>query len=226
MQIGKDSISLDNGNNIANDMSSFFNLSDTIPPENRDESHDFFKNIFGNTNPLVVEIGSGNGHFLVKYAIKYPEKNFVGTETLSDRAKKFYAKIEKRGLKNIVVFKGDGRQFVWEYLYENSVQEFIILFPDPWPKKRHHKHRLLNTAFINIVHVRLVPGGNISIATDHEKYRDWIINEFNNVEGFVSLFKDGYSEYPDHYPKSLFEERLRNKGSKLYYLKYKKIAIF
>ncbi len=222
MQLEKDWISLDNGNNIDNDMSSFFNLCNTIPPENLDESHDFFKNIFGNTNPLIVEIGSGNGHFLVENAIKYPDKNFVGTEILSGRAKKFYSKIEKRGLKNIAVFKGDGRQFVWEYLYEKTVQEFIILFPDPWPKKRHHKHRLLNKAFINMMHMRLTHGGNISIATDYEKYRDWIINEFNNVEGFENLFKDGYSDYPDHYPKSIFEERLRNKGSKLYYLKYKK----
>ena len=203
-------------------MQTLFHIKDTIPPESREEMCDFFHTIFGNDNPLVVEIGSGNGHFLIEYAKKSSIHNFIGTELLFGRAKKFHSKIEKQSLKNIVVFKGDARRFVWEFLYRESVEEFIILFPDPWPKKRHHKHRLLNAAFINMLQTRLTPQGLTSIATDYREYRDWILNEFEKVKGFTNIYDKSYSTYPDHYPKTLFEERFRNEGREIYFVQMKK----
>ncbi len=201
-------------------MGSFFQIQDTLPPENRREMLDFFWNIFRNNNPLVVEIGSGNGHFLVDYAKSHPEYNFIGVEILMGRAKKFYSKIVKRSLQNIAVFRGDARRFLWEYLYEESVQEFIFLFPDPWPKKRHHKHRLLNTQFIPMLETRLIKGGLVSIATDFCEYRDWILNEFKKIVSFKNLFKNGYSTYPHDYPGTLFEERFRKSGKGIYYMQF------
>jgi tRNA (guanine-N7-)-methyltransferase len=203
-------------------MDSLFLLTDTIPPENRDQMWVFFHSIFGNDNPLVVEIGSGNGHFLVECAVNSPLKNYIGTESLHGRARKFCEKIKKRSLRNIVVFRGDARQFVWEYLFERCVYEFIILFPDPWPKKRHHKHRLLTEPFIRMMETRLVDNGTVSVATDHEEYRDRIIHEFRKVGAFTNPYTEGYTLYPPDYPKTLFEKKLRERGKNIYFMKFKK----
>jgi tRNA (guanine-N7-)-methyltransferase len=203
-------------------MDTLYLLTDTIPPENRDQMKVFFHTIFGNDNPLVVEIGSGNGHFLVECAINNPWKNYIGTEILYGRTRKFHAKIKKRSLHNIAVFRGDARQFVWEYLYESCVHEFIILFPDPWPKKRHYKHRLLGEPFIRMMGTRLVDVGTVSVATDHEGYRDWIIDEFGKVSCFTNPHKQGYTLYPPDYPKTLFEQRLRERGKNIYFMEFKK----
>jgi tRNA (guanine-N7-)-methyltransferase len=203
-------------------MKRFFLLSEEIPPENREEQTSYFGRIFGNLNPLVVEIGSGNGHFLVAYAREHPGRNFIGTEILGGRARKFSHKLEKRGMRNVVVFKGDARQFVWEYLYEDSVVEFVIMFPDPWPKKRHHKHRILRASFIEMLNHRLIPNGRIWITTDVAAYRDFIIEEFDRVGGFRNLNRRDYTRYPDRLPKSLFEDRFRRENRELYFLRYAK----
>jgi tRNA (guanine-N7-)-methyltransferase len=206
-------------------MNSLYLIKDTIPPENREQMQVFFRTIFGNDNPLIVEIGSGNGHFLTECAMNSPCRNYVGTEILSGRARKFHAKIEKRSLHNIALFKGDARQFVWEYLYEKSVHEFIILFPDPWPKKRHYKHRLLSEPFIRMLFVRLVDGGTVIVATDHEGYRGWIIDEFRKVSGFTNPHNQGYTLYPHDYPTTLFEQRLRARGRDIYFMEFKKTKV-
>ena len=200
-----------------------FNLSEEIPPGNREEQLDYFREKFVNSHPLVVEIGSGNGHFLVEKALQNPECNFIGTEILGGRARKFSDKVEKRGMSNIIIFKGDARQFVWEYLYEDTVSEFIIMFPDPWPKKRHHKHRLFQKSLLQMLHHRLISGGRISIATDHILYRDWIIEEFRKTGGFRNVNPENFTKYPDHFRGSLFEVRFRRENRILYFMQYEKL---
>ena len=204
-------------------MEKYFTFEDIAPPTNKIYAINFFKNIFKNNKTLIVEIGSGNGHFLVNYSKIKPEYNFIGIEMLGGRAKKFYKKITKQGLKNIAVYKGDARIFIWEYLYEEMVNEFIILFPDPWPKKKHHKHRLLKEGFIRMLLYRLEKNGLISIATDHEEYRDWIINEFKKVKELKAFYKNGYSHYPDEYPSTLFLERFKKHGKEIYFMRYRKV---
>ena len=199
-----------------------YDLLEEIPPENREEQILYFHNMFGNTNPLIVEIGSGNGHYLVESALRNPECNYIGTEILGGRARKFGQKVEKRGMKNITVFKGDARQFVWEYLFEETVSEFIIMFPDPWPKKRHHKHRLLQQKLLQMLHYRLVPEGVVSITTDHVMYRDFIVEEFEKFGGFRSSNPRAFTEYPDHFRGSLFEIRFRREKRQLFFLQYEK----
>jgi tRNA (guanine-N7-)-methyltransferase len=204
-------------------MKTLYHLLEEIPPASREEQIRYFHGIFGNSNPLVVEIGSGNGHFLVQSALHNPQYNFIGTEILGGRARKFGQKVEKRDMHNIVVFKGDARQFIWEYLYEETVSEFIIMFPDPWPKKRHHKHRLLQQKLLQMLHHRLTEGGRVSVATDHVLYRDYIAEEFDKVEGFHTLRGDAATAYPDQFRGSLFEIRFRRENRVLYFLQYEKV---
>jgi len=204
-------------------MEKFLTFKGTIPPVNRTESIEFFRKLFDNDKSLIIEIGSGNGHFLVNYAQIKQEYNFIGTEILEGRAKKLYKKVLKRELKNIAVFKGDTQVFIWEYFYGDMINEFIILFPDPWPKKRHHKHRLLKEGFIMMLANRLKKGGFISIATDHKDYRDYIIREFKKIEELVSVYNYGYSSYPKEYPSSLFLERFKRYGKEISFMRYKKV---
>jgi tRNA (guanine-N7-)-methyltransferase len=227
-------------------MESLLNVSDTIPPADRGAAVAFFARLFGEleraddeqavrldgampragdqqaARPLVVELGSGNGHFLAEYAAKHREKNFVGTEILSGRARKLQAKVGKRNLPNVVVFRGEVRRFVWEFLYEEMVEEFITLFPDPWPKKRHHKHRLLNGPFFDMLRVRLVQDGVVSMATDSAEYRDWILGEIGKSGGFTSLFEGGYSSYPADYPETLFLKRFKEDGREVNFMRFRK----
>ncbi|MFW6137841.1 MAG: tRNA (guanosine(46)-N7)-methyltransferase TrmB [Spirochaetota bacterium] len=204
-------------------MSYFFDLNHLAPPPSRQKALKFFWCLFGNNNPLVVEIGSGNGHFLTEYAALVPEHNFIGTEILGGRARKFHSKVEKRRLGNVAIIKGDARRFVWEFLYKQMVEEFITMFPDPWPKKRHHKKRLIQVPLVNMLKTRLVHHGSISIVTDHSEYRDWIIQEFEKAGGFSSRFRQGYTSYPhSYYPQSLFEKRFRDQKKSMYVMEYRK----
>ncbi|MBN2323637.1 MAG: tRNA (guanosine(46)-N7)-methyltransferase TrmB [Spirochaetes bacterium] len=197
-----------------------YSVKDELPPQDKEESLRYFAGIFRGRGPIVVEIGSGNGHFLVDYSETHPDKNHIGTEILLGRARKFASKARKRGLRNVAVFHGDTRRFVWEFLYEETVDEFIILFPDPWPKKRHHKHRLLSDRFVRMLKDRLVDGGKVCVATDHEEYRDFIIASFESVDGFESPYSRGWGDYPDEYPRTLFLERFKKEGRPLYFLQW------
>jgi tRNA (guanine-N7-)-methyltransferase len=203
-------------------MQRFFDLHAEIPPDSREEATAWFERLFGALRPLTVEIGSGNGHYLTARAQAEPERNFAGTEILGGRARKFQAKIEKRELGNIAVFKGDSRRFVWEYLYAGMVDEFVFMFPDPWPKKRHHKHRILRVPFIRMMHLRLVHGGRIQVVTDHTPYRDAILAEFEAAGGFSSRFENGHTEYAGNLPPSLFEQRFRDWGRKIHFMEFRK----
>jgi tRNA (guanine-N7-)-methyltransferase len=203
-------------------MSVILRVNDEYPPEDREEAVRYFHSLFGNSNPLVVELGSGNGHFLVEWAGGRPDRNFIGTEILSGRAEKFRTKVEKRNLKNLVIFRGEIRRFVWEFLYDGMVAEFVTLFPDPWPKKRHHKHRLINKPFVGMLERRLVPGGCVSVATDSEEYRDWILEEFSANGRFKNLFEGGYAPYPPDYPETLFLRRFRERGKEISFMRFRK----
>jgi tRNA (guanine-N7-)-methyltransferase len=195
-----------------------------IPPENREEAERYFHGLFGNSNPLVVELGSGNGHFLVEWAVRHPDRNYVGTEILSGRTEKFKAKVEKRNLPNLLIFRGEIRRFVWEFLHERTVHEFVSLFPDPWPKKRHHKHRLISGPFVGMLERRLVPGGSVSIATDSADYREWILEVFAANTGFRNLFGVGYAPYPADYPDTLFLRRFRDQRKEVFFMRFGKGA--
>ncbi len=203
-------------------MQRYVEISQDIPPAAREEALVYFGRIFGRQAALTVEIGSGNGHFLVSRAVEEPERNFAGTEILGGRARKFHAKIQKRGLRNIAVFKGDGRRFVWEYLYRDMVSEFVVMFPDPWPKKKHHKHRILKRPFLEMLRLRLEPGGVLSIVTDDRGYRDWILEQVSGVSGLAALFPGGYTDYPRQLPASLFELRFRERGRNIFSLQFRK----
>jgi tRNA (guanine-N7-)-methyltransferase len=124
--------------------------------------------------PLVVEIGFGRGEFLLDLALAGPTTPHVGIEYSSKRVLKLARRVARAELRNVRLMDCMGELVVQELLAPATVQTFWINFPDPWPKKRHHRRRLLQPALIHALALRLVPGGTLHIATDHAGYAESI----------------------------------------------------
>ena len=124
--------------------------------------------------PMVVEIGFGRGEFLRQLAALRPLVAHVGVDVSFKRVLKMARRLARNGIRNIRLIEGTGQEMVRELLPESSVETFWINFSDPWPKKRHHRRRLIQPPFVRDLAARLQPGGRVEIATDHEGYAEWI----------------------------------------------------
>ncbi len=150
-----------------------------------------FIRIFGRTGPVHIEIGSGKGTFLLKQAGARPGDNFLGIEW----ARKYYRyavdRIGRWGLKNVRIMRTDAAVFLADFIPDNSVDFFHIYFPDPWPKKRHHKRRLICPDNLEHLIRCLKTGGRLKIATDHADY-------FEVIQKLISNEDKGLEEIQFH----------------------------
>jgi len=126
--------------------------------------------IFGNTNPVEVEIGCGKAKFLIARAAEFPQINFLGIDLIWKWMKFAVERSEKRGLENIKFLRADAREAVTHGIARGSVSIFHIYFPDPWPKRRHRKRRIVTGEFLRVLHERLSDAGLVEMATDHDDY--------------------------------------------------------
>jgi tRNA (guanine-N7-)-methyltransferase len=126
--------------------------------------------MFPKPQPLEVELGCGDASFLVGYAQKHPQKNFIGVERLLGRIQKLDRKGRRAGLKNMRGVRIESSYFLQYLLPPRSACALHIYFPDPWPKKKHRKHRLVNEQFPELACVALAPGGTIYLRTDDADY--------------------------------------------------------
>jgi tRNA (guanine-N7-)-methyltransferase len=126
--------------------------------------------LFSRQQPLQVELGSGDGSFLVQYAGLHPEWNFIGVERLLGRLRKIDRKGQRAGLANLRGVRIEASYFLEYLLPKNSATALHIYFPDPWPKRKHHKHRLINERFPQLARAALVPGGTVYLRTDDADY--------------------------------------------------------
>jgi len=164
--------------------------------------------------PLELEIGSGKGTFLVQHAAEVPQVNFIGIEYV--RAYWLYAadRCRRHGLSNVRMLHAEAGFFVRNYVPDQSLRQVHIYFPDPWPKKRHHKRRLVQAAFLTKVHDLLEAGGQIRIATDHAEYFQWMqahadqVSQLFDVTAFESPEGVGEGELVG----SNFERKYRREG--------------
>ena len=129
-----------------------------------------FDKIFGNANPVEVEIGCGKAKFLLARADEFPQINFLGIDIIWKWMKYGVRRSEKRGLGNIKFLRADARETIRHGFAPGSVSIFHVYFPDPWPKRKHRKHRLITGEFLRLLHNRLIDGGLIELATDHTDY--------------------------------------------------------
>lgn len=129
------------------------------------------QNLFGTTGPVWLEIGFGGGEHLVAQAVAHPGTGFIGCEPFVEGVAKAIAGIEDNGLKNVRLWPDDARLLL-EALAPGSVERVFVLFPDPWPKRRQQKRRLVQPAFTAALARVLVPGGQVRFATDVASYAD------------------------------------------------------
>jgi tRNA (guanine-N7-)-methyltransferase len=134
--------------------------------------------IFPESKPLEVELGSGDGSFLVNYAKLHPERNFLGVERLLGRLRKLDRKALRAGLVNVRGLRIESSYFVEYLLPPASVSALHLYFPDPWPKRKHRKNRLVNARFTEIAWQALAPGGVVYLRTDDEDYFSQMAREF------------------------------------------------
>ena len=126
--------------------------------------------LFRKSQPLEVELGCGDASFLAEYARRHPERNFIGVERLLGRIRKLDRKGQRAGLTNLRGVQIESSYFLQYLLPPGLASVLHIYFPDPWPKKRHRKNRLINESFPQLVFAALAPGGVVYLRTDDEDY--------------------------------------------------------
>ena len=141
--------------------------------------------IFANHHPVEVELGFGKGRFLLDAAQRRPEHNFIGVEVAGKYLRLAHDRALKRGLTNLRFIHGDAREFVEFFLPAGAVHALHVYFPDPWPKKKHHKRRLLDEGFFEEALRVLEVSGRLWIATDHDDYFEAILE---GLEAAVERF--------------------------------------
>ena len=163
---------------------------------------------------LVIEIGFGDGAALIESALKYPDKNFIGIEVYDSGLGQCLNAINQHKIKNIRLIYGDAVEVLKQFITKKSVEKINILFPDPWPKKRHHKRRLINKRFLALLSKSLINKGIVNISTDWEDYAQQIELTFKES----NQFKEIKSELRDL--KTKFEKRGIKLGHKIFNYSY------
>ena len=165
-----------------------------------------FDRIFGRLAPRVLEIGFGMGETTVAIAQARPQDDFVGVEVHSPGVGSLLKRVAELGLANLRVIQHDAVEVVAAMIPPQSLAGFHVFFPDPWPKKRHHKRRLLALAFVHELALRLVSGGTLHIATDWEDYAEAILATLT-AEPLLANTATGFAPRPEYRPLTKFEAR-------------------
>jgi len=140
-----------------------------------------WEELFGNRNPLNLEIGFGVGNFIIEMGIREPNENFIGIDFYHKGIRKVITRIAKYEICNARIVYGDAKEKIPLLFAPEELNRVYINFPDPWPKKRHHKRRLIKPDFIKVLVEKLKFGGEIHIATDHEAYAMEILDFFEKI---------------------------------------------
>lgn len=172
------------------------------------------------SRPLEIDLGSGDGTFLVEMARHHPGRDFLGIERLHGRIAKTAKKIKRLGLTNAKVMQLESAYSVAWLLPSSSISRLHLLCPDPWPKKRHHKNRLVNIAeFLGGLARILAPGGEFLLKTDHEEYFD------DAVASLAARASFERTEWPDDaffYPQTDFEKHWLSQGLGVHRARWRK----
>lgn len=171
----------------------------------------------------ILEIGPGRGDFLLAEAEAHPELRFVAIELKKRRYNKLAKRIGKRGLTNILLIYGDARIVLPEFYHEGTFARIYVLFPDPWPKRRHTEMRLLGCEFLRVLVWVLKPGGELILGTDAQEYLKWVNRNVAQVPEFdrSTLGASGESLSTNWTP-TLYEERWRAEGRTISFVSYRK----
>ncbi len=176
---------------------------------------------FGRAAPRTLEIGFGNGEHLVALAGRHPERDFLGIEVHRPGIGHLLLALEQHALSNVRVICHDAVEVLQWQLPAASLDEILILFPDPWPKKRHHKRRLVQSAFVQLIAERLRAGGRLHLATDWEPYAQQALEVLGANPSLVNLSDTGsFVAHPAERAPTRFERRGTRLGHQVFDLAF------
>jgi len=177
--------------------------------------------VFGNNKDSALEIGFGDGSFLIEIAKNNTDWNFIGIEIKVKRFRKAVKRTESENIANLKYLLMDVRIAVEEVFYPNTFSKVYINFPDPWPKERHKKHRIINTQFLSNLSRIIKPKGIIEIASDHEEYISSILETLEDTGIFKSIFPlPGYVHNIPTRPTTRYELEFMEEEKEIYYLRF------
>lgn len=178
---------------------------------------------FGRDAPRTLEIGFGNGESLVALAAEHPERDFLGVEVHRPGVGHLLLRIEELGLRNLRVVCRDAVEVLQHCVAEASLAELLLYFPDPWPKKRHHKRRIVQPDFVALVASRLRPAGVLRMATDWQPYAEHMLAVAGTCEALRNDSASGdYVARPDSRPVTRFERRGQRLGHGVWDLAFRR----
>ena len=180
--------------------------------------------LFGRHAYRVLEIGFGNGASLATMAQHSPDKDYLGIEVHRPGVGNLLLQIEELQLTNVRVSNDDAVEVIEQQLPEASIDAVYLFFPDPWHKKKHHKRRILQPAFVQLLRNKLKPGGIFHMATDWEDYALHMMDVMSTAEGFENTAGPGqYMPRPEYRPLTKFEQRGQRLGHGVWDLVFKKL---
>jgi tRNA (guanine-N7-)-methyltransferase len=183
-----------------------------------------FKAAFGREAPITLEIGFGNGENLAALAQAHPERNYLGVEVHRPGVGHLLLALEERGLSNVRTICHDAVEVLARQVAPLSLDEVLILFPDPWPKKRHHKRRLVQGPFVELVAERLRVGGVLRFASDWQPYADAALQVLNANPQLRNLSSAGsFVPRPTERTLTRFEKRGERLGHGVWDLAFERI---
>ncbi len=178
--------------------------------------------LFDRPAPLVLDIGFGDGEALAAMAPAHPERNYLGVEVYRAGTGQLLRHIETRGITNLKVMLADAAELLREGIPSGSLAGLQLFFPDPWPKKRHHKRRMVQPAWLSLVADRLEQGGFLHMATDWAEYADWML-ELTNAEPLLENLHGGFAPDAGERPNTRFERRGLRKGHAVFDLMLERV---
>lgn len=183
-----------------------------------------FADHFGHTADVIVEIGFGNGESTWQMAQGEPDKNFIGIEVHPPGVGQLLMALEKHAIENVRIVSDDAVSFIQQRVAPGSIKGVRIYFPDPWPKKRHHKRRIIQPGFVTELARCMASGGILHLATDWQAYAEHMLEVMGGNPDFINLSDHAdYCERPNWRPHTKYEQRGERLGHVVRDLLYRRL---
>ncbi|MBF0341536.1 MAG: tRNA (guanosine(46)-N7)-methyltransferase TrmB [Magnetococcales bacterium] len=172
---------------------------------------------------LVLEVGFGNGQFLTRQAAANPQDRFIGIEVFQEGMAALIRRLQREGITNTRIIPDDARLVLQERIPPESLDWVVINFPDPWPKKRHHKRRIVQPEMLDLLARRLRSRGLLTLATDWEEYALWMADTLENHGAFENLAApDRFAPQPEFWHETRFELKGVHAGRRIHHLVWRR----
>lgn len=180
------------------------------------------RTLFARPAPLILEVGCGIGDFVVQLAVRAPEHNFLAIDIFNRGCNQTSSRVERCGLSNVLVMRMEARYLMHHYLGPDSLHAIYINCPDPWPKKRHRKRRLVGREFMDLALYCLEDGGYFNFSTDFADYGEQVAELLAGDDRLVNLNQSPYTNVLGDYPVSKYMRRFLDRQQPIFLCRYRK----